>query len=251
MQGLQALMEPPKPLTPSERVSNQTYVANERKLAISNYINSNSKDFNQKLEATTGDTPVDIGGGNTIPLNEVAKTAQGDAKLDVGQKTMMSGLYSSAVNMKKLRDKLVSSDYDYNAMAKVMQELQKVDPADLMKMTPEQKQTFINRAGFDSELKTVLAGYIKAMSGAAVSDEERKFYESAILGGNWSNKDAALASMKGFITGVTNGFKSNMDAFKTTLPYDYLQHKDLYEAIRPPTREEMIRAIEEARGTRQ
>ncbi len=69
------------------------------------------------------------------------------------------------------------------------------------KMTPEQKQAFIDRAGFDSELKTVMAGYIKAMSGAAVSDEERKFYESAILGGNWSNKEAALASMKGFITG--------------------------------------------------
>ena len=246
MQGLQAILEPPKPLTPSERVAQQKYVAGERELAINNYVNTNSKDFMQKLDTTTGDTKIDIGGGNALSMNEVAKTVQGDAKMDVGQKTMMSGLYSSAVNMKKLQQKLTSSDYDYNAMSKVMTELQKIDPADLIKMTPEQKQAFIDRAGFDSELKTVMAGYIKAMSGAAVSDEERKFYESAILGGNWSNKEAALASMKGFITGVTNGFKANMDTFKTSLPHDYLQHKDLYEAIRPPTREEMIRAIEGA-----
>jgi hypothetical protein len=119
-----------------------------------------------------------------------------------------------------------TSNFEWDAFNKGMDEITKVTGAELRDMSPADQKKMLDKFSFDSDMRTVMAGYIKAMSGAAVSDEERKFYEGAILGGNWSTKETALASMNGFISGLQNGMNSAITGMQSETPATYLDYKD-------------------------
>lgn len=188
--------------------------------AINNFIYDNPSGFLGTLSKGDIDTKID-----GVSLYKIAKTAQGDKKLSTARRDFLDGMISTVKNTGRLRKELESANFNWDAFTKAMDTVSKYTPEQWQSMTPKEKQSMLNRFAFNSDLKTVMAGYIKAMSGAAVSDQERAFYEGAILNGNWANKDAALASMKGFLSGVGNMTKSSLESMKANLPATYLEYK--------------------------
>lgn len=189
------------------------------------YLVNSSGEFTKHLKsAKTGDEMVNVN-GEQYSVNDLAKTAQGTNKIGQTQVQLLDGMISTVENTNRLRTKLANSDFDWNAISKVVEEVQKVTPEEWKTMTPAQRKKMEDKFAFNSDLQTVMAGYIKAMSGAAVSDEERSFYVGAILNGNWATKSSALAAMGGFIDGVYNGTKSQVDLLQRATPYDYLFYK--------------------------
>ena len=198
---------------------------------VIDFAYNNPTEFSKMLETGSMD---DIVSKDGMSLYNVARKVQGDAKIDVGRKTYLEGMVSTIENTSRLRTKLNKSDMDWDAVSKAMDEVTKVTGDGWRNLDPKEKAAMLERFNFDSDLKTVMAGYIKAMSGAAVSDEERKFYEKAILGGNWSTKEAAISSMDGFLSGLKGGMKVSLDGMKLNTPADYLSYKNRIDKIATP-----------------
>lgn len=196
--------------------------------AISDYVDTSHTEFMAELDSDS--TSISIG-GKGVPKRTVAKSIQGDNKLGAEQEKFMAGMYSTVENTIALKKKLEKSNFNWDAMAKGMAEVAKITGPEFLNMSKKEQEKLIARFEFDSELKTVMAGYIKAMSGAAVSDQERAFYQGAILGGNWATKEAAMGSMKGFINGVKNGYGSHLKSIKTSLPATYLDKMELFKKL--------------------
>ena len=199
---------------------------------VIDFAYNNPTEFSKMLEIGKMDDKVSKDG---MSLYSAAKKVQGDTKIDVGRKTYLDGMVSTIENTNRLRTKLASSDMDWNALAKGMDEITKITGDDWRDLSEKEKASMLERFSFDSDLKTVMAGYIKAMSGAAVSDEERKFYEGAILGGNWSTKETAVSSMDGFLSGLKGGMNSALKGMKLSTPADYLVYKNSLDNIKVDT----------------
>ena len=97
----------------------------------------------------------------------------------------------------------------------------------MIKASPETKEKILAKFEFDSQLQTAIAEYIKAMSGAAVTDQERQGFTNTILTNVWSNKDAALASMTGFVKQLDRTLNNRVEDLKTNYPRTYLDKKRL------------------------
>jgi len=187
---------------------------------IIDYVNNNQEQWSSILTRGDKTTKVDKSGKS---LYSVAKTVQGDNKISSTRKDYLDGMTSTLDNTIRLKTKMENSDFNWDALNKAMDETSKV--VDWRDLSTEEKQKMLDKFSFDSDLKTVMAGYIKAMSGAAVSDQERGFYEGAILGGTWANKESALAAMNGFVSGLKNGLDSAVSGLSSDTPATYLDYK--------------------------
>jgi len=204
-----------------------------REAAIANYVGNNANAFFTELSNSDLDSTTRVN-GQPIKMYQVAKQVQGKNKLSNTRRDYLDGMMSTISNISRLKTKLSKSDFDWNALAKGMDQVSKITGTEWRSMSSQEKANMLKRFSFDSDLRTVMAGYIKAMSGAAVSDEERTFYENAIQGGNWSTKEAALASMKGFESGVSSGYSSALNSMKYNLPATYLEYKSQFSnAVTP------------------
>lgn len=209
-----------KQQTPSEAAA-EFKLGQEKKIdTVLTYIAQNKKEFNEAL--ATGDLDSTYQGQK---LYEVATISQGDKEIDNSTKALITGSISTVENMGKLHNRLQDGSFDWDAYGKLKSELSKYTPEDWKLMSEPEKQALLTKYSFDSELQAITAGYIKAMSGAAVSDDERKFYVGAISGGGWANKSTALASMKGFVRGVNNSVQGQLKGLLADYPKSYLDYK--------------------------
>ena len=216
-----------KPKTASEQLNELKLGAEMKSAEIKSYVEDNPRAFRNTL--STGNLDTKIAGHS---LYGMAVQVQGDNKISSTRRDYLDGMVSTIENTNKLREKLATSDFDWDALSKGMDEVSRITGTEWRNLSTKEKQDMLNRFSFDSELKTVMAGYIKAMSGAAVSDQERAFYEKAILGGNWSTKETAVASMDGFMVGLLGGTKSAVTSLMANTPATYLNYKDRIKSIK-------------------
>lgn len=181
----------------------------------------------------TGQTEIEIG-GQKLPTAKAAKVMQGKETMSSTDRTYLDGLDDASKSFKVLKTKLQDPKMDWNAIAKVKSEIAAVTGTDWTKATPEEKAAMLQKFSFNSELQTAMASYIKAMSGAAVSDAEREFYKDTITKGNWAIKETALASIDGFIAGVDRSLTNKLDNLATQVPYDVLQRKKRMSGTQSP-----------------
>ncbi len=88
------------------------------------------------------------------------------------------------------------------------------------------KREMLDKIELDGSLRSVIVEYIKLMSGAAVTDNERKIYTDIISAGDWSNKDAARRSLKTFMESLSSSY--NDEIMNMNLPYDKLIRRQKY-----------------------
>ncbi len=180
----------------------------------------------------TGQTEIEID-GQKLSTAKSAKVIQGKETMSATDRTYLDGLDDASKSFKVLKTKLQDPKMDWNAIAKVKSEIAAVTGTDWTKATPEEKSAMLQKFSFNSELQTAMASYIKAMSGAAVSDSERDFYKDTITKGNWATKETALASIDGFISGVDRSLTNKLDNLATQVPYDVLQRKQRMKGTQP------------------
>jgi len=218
------------PVTADQELKNLKLMETKENKIINDFVDNNPKEFSSMLQQSSLDSKIPIG-GSEVPVYRIAKKVQGDRKLATARRDYLDGMVSTLKNTSRLKKELSKSNFDWDALSKGMDELSKITGTEWRQLSEKEKSDMLKRFSFNSDLKTVMAGYIKAMSGAAVSDEERKFYENAIISGNWSTKEAALASMDGFISGLKGGYKSSLDSIVYNLPATYLERKEQLNSL--------------------
>lgn len=195
-------------------------------------VGTNNPELLGKL-VMNGDSVVKVG-DKEVPVAKIAKATQGKSELSSTDRTFMDGLYDAASSFKVLQTKLGSDKYDRDALSKLQKDFTAVVTTDWKSITPEQRTKILDGMGLDSEIKTAMAAYIKAMSGAAVSDEERKFYVDTITKGDWSTKEAAMSTMGGFVNGITRSYENKLDSLKNFVPYEVLTRTNQLKKLKTP-----------------
>jgi len=171
-------------------------------------------------KAVIGDeTEVDFNGA-VMPVARVAKAAQGKNEMSATDRQYLDGLYDASTSFKAIKTKLMDDKIDRNALKKAWSEIASISGSDLAKMTPADKEQFLNKLSLDSETRLAAAAFIKAMSGSAVSDTERAYYLDLITKGDWSTKEASLATIEGFRTGLNRSYENKIDSLKNFVPYE-------------------------------
>lgn len=193
---------------------------------ISDYLNNDYSGFMQAITTSGYNTKIQIG-DKEYSAKQIAQVAQGENKISVQEEGMLNGYSSAKKSMIKLHKILKSKDFDRDFMERIKGGLASVIDIDWVKASPEMKEKILAKFEFDSQLQTAIAEYIKAMSGAAVTDQERQGFTNTILTNVWSNKDAALASMTGFIKQLDRTLDNRVEDLKSNYPKTYLDKKQL------------------------
>ncbi len=176
--------------------------------------------------------------GTVIPVAQLAKAAQGDNKLSATDRQYLDGLYDATTSFKAIETKLKSDTIDRNAVKKAWAEIASITGADYAKMSEADKTQFIDKLSLDSETRLAAAAFIKAMSGAAVSDSERAYYLDLITKGDWSTKEASLATIKGFREGLNRSYVNKLDSLKNFTPYEVYTRRGQVKSILGETTKE-------------
>ena len=158
--------------------------------------------------------------GAIMPVAKVAKAAQGKNDMSATDRQYLDGLYDASISFKAIKTKLEDDKIDRNALKKAWSEIASISGAEMAKMTPADREQFLNKLSLDSETRLAAAAFIKAMSGSAVSDAERAYYLDLITKGDWSTKEASLATIEGFRTGLNRSYENKLDSLKNFVPYD-------------------------------
>ena len=79
----------------------------------------------------------------------------------------------------------------------------------------------LNRITADTALQNMVANYVKIISGAAVTDEERKNFYNIITAGNYADDTAMLTAMTSFVDSIGSNYKNTYDSLKYRYPGDY------------------------------
>lgn len=217
---IDSILNPPKELTLAEQTAKfklgqdmNTAQIKESSKAIVEDIVATDKDWSQQ-QITMADK---LQGPNKLTTKD-ADLFQANFNTIEG----LSPLYTAINNI---------SDKDWNALSRLNTEMAKLGGdawTDLQNMSPEDKKTLYLKMGINSQLQVVAAGYIKAMSGAAVTESERTFYIDAIQGGNWGTRQAAMAKMKGFMSQQVKDFNSNSKRIAYSHPRSYIIQRRLF-----------------------
>lgn len=210
---------------------------------ISDYVLGNQKEAISMFEASGADEKIKIG-DKEVPILKVAKQAQGDAVWKDKQIVMnVAKTYNNFRDIKPLvedpkiewgaPDKIIAEAERYlgedNFIKKALSYLNIGDDAkarEEMRKGLEKMSPGLARIGLDTRVMTALAAYIKDMSGAAVTNEEREFYKKLATGGTWATKEAFLSSVENFMGGLQSSYKNSLEGAKDMYPYDYMQMKN-------------------------
>ena len=85
----------------------------------------------------------------------------------------------------------------------------------------EEDKTYLGTIEVDTEVGFIKAMFVKAMSGATVSDKEREEYMQMFKGGDWSDETAAKATLKTMTTAMKKYHKKRAEQAKDILPFEY------------------------------
>lgn len=233
----------PKDLTSKEQGDAKAQVSQA-------WLDGNIKEFTNLIKDMPSNTKVNIN-GKDITIRELARQEQGDRKLDAATTQMMRGkstVYKGVMGIRKTMEGLE----EWNMLTKLDANARKITGKSLSEMGDAVKGFFADSVGTDNQAKdankleadlrkkateadrteieskifVVMADYIKAMSGAAVSEEERQSYLSG-MGADWmTSKEGFMSATKGFADQIKVSIDDNLDAIATTHPFDYLMMKD-------------------------
>lgn len=154
-----------------------------------------------------GEMPVDFNTFNYIDSLKDKKTSEltGEelAKLRAiedeknttlkGVKKIVETKNNFANNFNKLIPEIKKLDYD--AVEKIKTAFSKV----LKTGSAEDRTEALKLLGFETKLGSLMASYIKEMSGAAVTDSERQLYTNLLKAGSWAQGDAAEVAIGSFV----------------------------------------------------
>ena len=155
-----------------------------------------------------------------------AKTLQGKTKLPTKLDGELTDKSNSLASFYTVLDKANTLKFDRDAFTKVKDSVAKVGLHG--KWNQEEAEKFMNKTSFDSELEMVMAQFVKDMSGAAVTEQERAMYASIVSAGKYSTKEAMVAALSGFINGVKTRHESNLDGIASEYPHSYIIKKRDY-----------------------
>lgn len=82
-------------------------------------------------------------------------------------------------------------------------------------------QKVLKRVGVDTKIQNAIAEYVKIISGAAVTDEERKNFYNIIMGGQYTTTESMLTALDSFVETIEDGYKSTYESIKYESPKDY------------------------------
>jgi hypothetical protein len=100
---------------------------------------------------------------------------------------------------------------------------------EVKKDLPEESRQYIEAYVFP-----IIADYIKAMSGAAVSEKERTAYMTSMTAGWMSDKSAFTKSLTGFSDSINDNYSGMLDTIAQRRPQTYLDMKvDMPEKPKP------------------
>lgn len=126
---------------------------------------------------------------------------------------------------KTLHDRLKASKVNKNAITKIGGVISKVFGSDNVPFTESLDN--LERLGLEANLNSIVADYIKNMSGLATTDTERKIYTDIVSGGNWSTKETAVASLGDFLEYIDTSYKNKLASIN--MPYDQLVRRERYD----------------------
>ena len=207
-----------------------------KKLDIQNKKLKN-KSILLKMKDGTVTQPVDIADFYTKLDNlkfdnsnlQAAKHIQGKATIPTTLRQQISGKITLSKTFASLTNELANAAQTGKIGRGAMSQIQKIWARIAGgKYTPGDTEKLLNTVAFDTKLKASMAAYVKLMSGAAVSDEERKMYSNIITQGDWSKIDTAFTALNSFNEYLQNSTLRTIDSIKTMTPYDYMLLKHDY-----------------------
>ena len=169
----------------------------------------------------------------TLPINketlDTATLLQGDRKPTTEERKSINGKFALAKAFDKFSKYFENQNIDADAVSKMRLAIDKVWETD---KTPEEKRQYVTELKLGTEFKTLMFEYIKYMSGAAVSDNEKTDYFDIIASGKWSNKDAAGKSLRSFADTLLTSSYNNLEQYYG-YPRDYMLARQMMESYNP------------------
>jgi len=175
-----------------------------------------------------------------------AKTLQGKEAPTTETTNYLTKRSSMVSSFKILQDKLSTLKMDKNAFTRVKNAVAKFAGAGATgTISADDLAKFKNELSFNAELKVVMAQFVKDMSGAAVTEQERAMYSNIIEGGAWSTKEAMVASISGFTEGLTSHYENTLDGIKTEYPRTFIEQRRNY--LRNQQKYEKVTGVKQTR----
>lgn len=211
---------------------------------IENIINTDIDKFVNTIKTSDKTDTVNVE-GTPKSLYAMAKSYEDKQpqQLDVGYKNELRGKRNVIQGTDRIIGKL-DNIKDWNIGTKAASEIERIvgdftisltddkasnsskgdktisDLKSATKDMPEQDRIYM-----ESYVFPVVADYIKAMSGAAVSEQERTAYVSNMTSGWMASKSAFKSSVTGFRESVNDSFNGMMDSIAPSYPKTYLDLK--------------------------
>lgn len=219
---------------------------------IESIINSDIDKFVNTIKTSDKTDTIDVGGKN-LSIYAMAKAYEDNQKqqLDTNYKSELRGKRNVILGSDRVIEKL-SKMQDWNISTKASSEIERVigdftnslsddktsntvkgsktlsELKDITKDMPSQERIYM-----ESYIFPVVADYIKAMSGAAVSEQERTAYVSNMTSGWMASKSAFEASITGFRESVNDSYTGMLDSIAPSYPKTFLDLKIKEEDKKP------------------
>lgn len=208
------------------------------------YATQDIKAFQEELKNKNAKEEVTLSNGSKITLYEIADKVQGNKKVSTNLENELSGKRNVIQGTQSIMEKVSKLD-NWNMGTKVASTFEKLFgdwttnlSGDVNKNTQVGNKTIEDMKSQVSDITDeetrqyveayvfpVIADYIKAMSGAAVSEGERTAYVNNMTAGWFADKTALTRSLKGFGDSVTSSYENIVDGLRTQYPRTYLDFK--------------------------
>ena len=219
---------------------------------IESIINSDIDKFVNTIKTSDKTDTIDIGGKN-LSVYAMAKAYEDNQKqqLDTNYKSELRGKRNVILGSDRVIEKL-SKMGDWNISTKASSEIERIMGDFTNSLSGDKANNTVNGSKTLSELKDitkdlpsqeriymeayifpVVADYIKAMSGAAVSEQERTAYVSNMTSGWMASKSAFEASITGFRESVNDSYTGMLDSIAPSYPKTFLDLKIKEEDKKP------------------
>lgn len=242
------------PKTPAEQKTAMDIQASQTASSIYDYIVKDELTARTNVFTGANTETINIGGKEyskkDIAMRKEKATIDVKGKLGQGRKDELSGKAAVVQGADRILEK-VKKIKDWDITTKVQKEVEKVTGnffTDLVKdfkgKTPEEKAKLAEEAalklkGMQKDLVAdthsrqfleayvfpVLADYIKAMSGAAVTEEERSAYVENMTAGWMANKQAFVSSITGFRASVNDALTVKLEQVAEEGYWDFAMSK--------------------------
>lgn len=162
-----------------------------------------------------------------------------EAKMSATQKTELSGklaIYQDGAEIiKYISDNNVNFDLGETGKTEISkltgmswEEVKGILAKDSKELTEDEAKikakantAMISKITSDTKLRNLVANYVKIISGAAVTDQERKTFYDIITAGQYADEKAMLTAMTSFVESIGENYKNTYGSLKYSYPADY------------------------------